>query len=1035
MVACILVLSLSLTVLQPLSAFAQQDISSPETKPEKWVPSEEDMRLPDTTGDLTLEQLETAKLSAEDIPEYISQQDVEEKGHANRLREQEPDDNTIVFQNRDGTKTAYFFSSPVKYTDENGKTKDKHTKLDNKNIPDKYSEKYGYVNRQNDIKTYFPKQMETNQGMLLENENVSVELIPIEATEKKYVLENGSIVTPGEYISKNQTVSTRTLNNISTSNGITKIQSEKLTAQKANANKVHITDELTSITKDTVQYNGVFGSKTTLRYSSTFEGLKEDIVLSENTGINNFSFRLKTNGLSLVCGEDKQYYLADPLSGEYLVAIGELIVYDSNNRIYKNEEGEEYNHHYEVTTVKTDQEYILTVVVDEEFLNSSDTVYPVYIDPTMTVMPKGDVMDAAIYSGGTVFINDDKEVKIGCSSSYGIGRGLYNFPILNFNTDFILMYGNQIKSAQLYLYALQYGNQSSMDNAKTLSLYEFYNQWSPSTVKWNNTNPNNYDNKISSKSVTYDWTAFDISYVINKFKTNPDYTTNFKGVLLKADSETTATWKKFVSSLHPTRSNQRPYIQITYNDSPTVCSQVVSGATYYLKNYNSEYLDVYDAGTTDNTRLLTYTFNGNANQQFKITNVSGGEYEIAPQHTTGKVLSAVIDDDGKYRVIIEEDCNKNWQRWYIYYRNGSYHIVNKQYNTGVMAPTSDTDYVSINNEYDYCCWELEKFDGIKNISIIKFNDEYQQVLYTTTFYNGEILAFLEDKEGNRSNVVTVNADNKNFLLNNYIWYDDFWFNGNPNGLSQPPVEYSRIHIAHEKIEAYFLHDSPLVKWSDEYYALWSIITLVESAYLYYTSLIAETVETLTVITGLVYQTVVAIKSIGISTNQNKQVSAQAYNSTVNGINAMGQMGPDAADYSSTNNIAGLRNTGNFKSGSINHVLKGEINKSGKAVGYHYEGFSDSQGCVISGTRMSANQYGVYQAKVQVNGINKTANDGYSSFFPVTMTPQQIIDATNQAYGNRVYVQGNTYIGVANNGMEIVMYLDASNKIISFFPTY
>mgnify|MGYP002513646936 CR=1 FL=1 len=68
-------------------------------------------------------------------------------------------------------------------------------------------------------------------------------------------------------------------------------------------------------------------------------------------------------------------------------------------------------------------------------------------------------------------------------------------------------------------------------------------------------------------------------------------------------------------------------------------------------------------------------------------------------------------------------------------------------------------------------------------------------------------------------------------------------------------------------------------------------------------------------------------------------------------------------------------------------------------------------------------------------FNTTANDGYSSFFPVTMTPQQIIDATNQAYGNRVYVQGNTYIGVANNGMEIVMYLDASNKIISFFPTY
>ena len=44
MVACILVLSLSLTVLQPLAVFAEQNISSVETMQEKWVPSEEDKR-------------------------------------------------------------------------------------------------------------------------------------------------------------------------------------------------------------------------------------------------------------------------------------------------------------------------------------------------------------------------------------------------------------------------------------------------------------------------------------------------------------------------------------------------------------------------------------------------------------------------------------------------------------------------------------------------------------------------------------------------------------------------------------------------------------------------------------------------------------------------------------------------------------------------------------------------------------------------------------------------------------------------------
>ena len=819
MVACILVLSLSITMLQPLAVFAEQDVSSTQTTLEKWAPSERDIRLPNTTGDLTLEQLETAKLSSEDIPEYISQQDIEEKGHVNRLREQEPNDNTIVFQNRDGTKTAYFFSNPVKYTDKNGNTKDKYTKLDSTSIPERYSEKYGYVNQQNDIKTYFPKQMETNQGMLLESEDISVELIPIEATEKKYVLQNGSIVTPGEYISKHSTVNTKTLNNISTSNGITKIQTEKLTAQKANANKEHITDELTSIAKDTVQYNGVFGSKTTLRYSSTFEGLKEDIVLSENTGVNNFSFRLKTNGLSLVCREDKQYYLADPLSGEYLVAIGELIVYDSNNRIYKNDEGEEYNHHYEVTTVKADEEYILTVGVDEEFLNSSDTVYPVYIDPTMTVMPKGSVQDAAIYSSGYAFSNDEKIVKIGRSESYGIGRGLYNFPILNFNTDFIFMYGNQISSAKLNLYALPYGNSSSYDSSKTLSMYEFYSPWSQSTVKWNNTNPNNYGTYISSANVTSGWTSFDISYIVDKFKTDSDYTTDFKGVIIKADSESASTWKKFVSSLNTTYSSTyRPYIEITYNDSPAACSQIESGATYYLRNYNSEYLDVDNANTTDNTRLLTGAFNGNTNQQFKITNVYGGEYEIAPQHTTGKVLS--VNSLGQ--VVIEEDCNLDRQRWYIYYRNGSYHIVNKSSRNGVMAPTYDTDYVSINNEYEHCCWELERITdpfhpcNIEYVTYTKLPDpdgDYLACVFKSTLSADEFFSVSDGTEYNTGNFIISNSliSELNSLESAY----------QEKGIFTPvTLEEECAHIAKGSTDA-LVSNGYITNYSSEYYGIWA----------------------------------------------------------------------------------------------------------------------------------------------------------------------------------------------------------------------
>lgn len=435
LIACVLVLTLSLTIIQPLSAFAQQDISSPETKPEKWIPSKEDMQLPNTAGELTIEQLETAKLSTEDIPEFITDKEIKGKGHVNRLREQEPDDNTVVFQNRDGTKTAYFFSSPVKYTDENGKTKDKHTKLESKNIPSKHSEKYGYVNQKNNIKTYFPKQMTSEQGMLLESEDISVELLPLDATEEKYVLQNGSEVSPGEYFSKNKTA-TKTFSS-SVSDDVAKIQNKKITAKKAAANKVHVTEEFTNDEKDTIQYDDVFGSETTLRYSSTFNGLKEDIILYENTGINNFRFKLKTNGLSLVCNEYGEYYLADPLTGENFVAISELLIYDSNNKVYKNDYAHEYNHYYEAKTIKPDEEYILSIVVDEEFLNSPDTVYPVYIDPTMTVVDKGLVDDATLYSK-TEERATSGQVKIGYNgTTYGKSRGLYNFPITKFNMDFI----------------------------------------------------------------------------------------------------------------------------------------------------------------------------------------------------------------------------------------------------------------------------------------------------------------------------------------------------------------------------------------------------------------------------------------------------------------------------------------------------------------------------------------------------------------------------------------------------------------------
>lgn len=131
----------------------------------------------------------------------------------------------------------------------------------------------------------------------------------------------------------------------------------------------------------------------------------------------------------------------------------------------------------------------------------------------------------------------------------------------------------------------------------------------------------------------------------------------------------------------------------------------------------------------------------------------------------------------------------------------------------------------------------------------------------------------------------------------------------------------------------------------------------------------------------------------------------------------------------------LKNTENFADSAIEHIFEGQVNARGKAVGYHYEGIEGTSGNVILGTESSINKFGVYKAKVEVNGIPKTANGGFSTFYSKDLSPQQVVDAINEAYSNCELKIGtrNTYQGITKNGMKIDMFLNQNGKIISPFP--
>ncbi|WP_426980666.1 EndoU domain-containing protein [Bacillus pseudomycoides] len=133
-------------------------------------------------------------------------------------------------------------------------------------------------------------------------------------------------------------------------------------------------------------------------------------------------------------------------------------------------------------------------------------------------------------------------------------------------------------------------------------------------------------------------------------------------------------------------------------------------------------------------------------------------------------------------------------------------------------------------------------------------------------------------------------------------------------------------------------------------------------------------------------------------------------------------------------LENLQNTENFKQGTkengLNHIFDGEILKNGNANGFHYEGMPNSNGKIV-GNLDPSNEFGVYQAKVEINGVLKGPK---STFFPKDWTHQQVIDAVNEAFNNKVNIKNNRYIGKTSNGMAIEIIL-RNNKIISAYPVY
>lgn len=117
------------------------------------------------------------------VPDAVGYDNAVSSSHVQRLYDAEGEDlNKVVFLNSDGTKTAYFFAYPVKYTDDNGDIKDILLNIESKADG-------AYRSTQTPSTTTFSKKL--SDGIVLEGNGEKISLVPIPTVYSESLTVNG----------------------------------------------------------------------------------------------------------------------------------------------------------------------------------------------------------------------------------------------------------------------------------------------------------------------------------------------------------------------------------------------------------------------------------------------------------------------------------------------------------------------------------------------------------------------------------------------------------------------------------------------------------------------------------------------------------------------------------------------------------------------------------------------------------------------------------------------------------------------------
>lgn len=431
-----------------------------------------------------------------------------------------------------------------------------------------------------------------------------------------------------------------------------------------------------------VLYNEAFGENTAIGYKVEFDGYKEEIIIYSESAPKTYSFEIVCEGLALN-NVNGTLTFVDEVSGDIVFTSDPLYIYDSSVQ-----ENGYIDTTYEIKKVD-DYEYVMTIELNETFLQTEGLTYPIYIDPSIKYNDRDYIHDAPIYTARADEACGNHLVSyVGkYEDAYGVGRLLVRFPQMR-ESDSVFRSLNQyeITSVKMYLYNSARGSYTA-----TIKAYQFLGTigWDESSVTWDNAEANSLgelQTSVGISSTATGYYAFDITNAAKTWLGNlrtADYRSQQGIIFLNANESDINYARNFRMSNFG--ASYTPYVVVNYLDP-------ILNGTYFIQNIGtSRYMDVEGPSTAAGAIIQQWNFHTGTQAKWNIERQSDGFYTIQSVYS-GKYVG--VETTANNAAIKQYSTNSGeGTRWaFVPSTSGNYIIIAKSAINGrVLSVPSESN--------------------------------------------------------------------------------------------------------------------------------------------------------------------------------------------------------------------------------------------------------------------------------------------------------------------------------------------------------